>query len=144
MPPASALPVVCALIEDAAGRVLVAQRPAHKHLALKWEFPGGKVEAGETPERALIREIGEELGCAIDGLRPLPRSRHDYGAVRIEMIPFVCQLTAGSPPPHPREHAAVRWAEVAALDGLDLAAADVPIVASYRAARAAGRPSFAP
>jgi 8-oxo-dGTP diphosphatase len=141
--PSSALPVVCALIEDAAGRLLVAQRPAHKHLGLKWEFPGGKVETGETPENALVREIGEELGCAITALRALPRSSHDYGSVHIEMIPFVCRLAADSPPPQPREHAAVRWAEVAALDALDLAAADRPVVASYRAALASGL-SFAP
>ena len=56
------IPVVCALIERD-GLVLVAQRPAHKHLPLKWEFPGGKVEPGESPEAAIVRELREELGC---------------------------------------------------------------------------------
>src|SRR5258706_7701980 len=83
-----AIPVVCAVIEDGAGRVLVAQRPAHKHLGLKWEFAGGKVEPGEAPEAAVVREIKEELGCEIAIIRPLARFTHDYGSVVIEMIPF--------------------------------------------------------
>ena len=58
-----ALRVVCALIEDEAGRLLLAQRPPGKHLAGLWEFPGGKIETGESPQEALIREIAEELGC---------------------------------------------------------------------------------
>lgn len=137
MPPTPPIPVVCAVIEDGSGRVLVAQRPAHKHLGLKWEFPGGKVEAAETPEDALHREIEEELACrlAIDG--PLPRFVHDYGTVAIEMIPFVCRLAAGSPAPHPHEHVALRWVSPPELDGLDLAPADLPVVASYRLARPA-------
>jgi 8-oxo-dGTP diphosphatase len=65
MPASAPIPVVCAVIVDERGRALVAQRPAHKHLGLKWEFPGGKVELGETPESAMLREIEEELGCAI-------------------------------------------------------------------------------
>ncbi len=125
------LPVVCAVIEDGAGRVLVAQRPAHKHLALKWEFAGGKVERGESPEAALVREIKEELGCAVAIVRALPRFVHDYGAVTIEMIPFVCTLAAGSAPPHPHEHAAVRWVAPGELAAIDLAAADLPVVAAY-------------
>lgn len=111
--------------------MLVAQRPAHKHLALKWEFAGGKVEPGELPEAALIREIREELGCDIVVVRPLPRFVHDYGTVAIEMIPFVCRLLAGSPAPHPHEHVALRWVTPAEISTLDLAAADLPVVASY-------------
>src|ERR1043166_4134549 len=103
MNPPAAIPVVCAVIEDARGRVLVAQRPAHKHLALKWEFAGGKVEPGEAPAAALIREMKEELGCDIAIARPLPRFTHDYGTVVIEMIPFVCTLVPGSAAPHPHE-----------------------------------------
>lgn len=122
---------MCAIIEDAAARVLVAQRPPHKHLGLKWEFPGGKVEAGEAPEAALVREIQEELACAIRIVRALPHSHHDYGNIAIEMIPFVCRLETGSPAPHPREHVAVRWVAPADLASLDLAAADLPVVAAY-------------
>jgi 8-oxo-dGTP diphosphatase len=128
----AAIPVVCAVIEDAAGRVLVAQRPAHKHLGLKWEFAGGKVEPGESAEAALVREIREELACAIVILRPLPRFVHRYETITIEMIPFVCQLAPGSPAPHPHEHIAVRWIEAAEFESLDLAPADWPVVASYR------------
>jgi 8-oxo-dGTP diphosphatase len=124
------LPVVAAVIEDAAGRVLVAQRPAHKHLALKWEFPGGKVEPGESPEAALARELREELGVEIENLRALPRFTHDYVAVVIEMIPFTCRLAPGSPPPHAHEHAALRWVLRSELPTLDLAAADLPVVAA--------------
>lgn len=138
-PPADRLPipVVCAVIEDGVGRVLVAQRPAHKHLGLKWEFPGGKVDPGEQPHAALRREIREEFGCDIGIGPPLPRFVHDYGSVQIEMLPFVCALSPGQPPPHPHEHVATRWAVPDELSALDLAAADWPVVASYRAYLAA-------
>jgi 8-oxo-dGTP diphosphatase len=127
----TAIPVVCALIERD-GLVLVAQRPAHKHLPLKWEFPGGKVEPGETPESAIIREIKEELACDIELRRALPTFPHDYGPVTILMIPFVCRLTAKSAEPQLSEHVALQWVKPEALAALDLAAADVPVVASYR------------
>ena len=129
----SAIPVVCAVLEDGSGRVLVAQRPAHKHLGLKWEFPGGKVEAGELPATALLRELQEELGCTVVVTRTLPAFHHDYGTVVIGMVPFVCRLAPDSPAPHPHEHAALRWVDPADLPSLDLAAADWPVVASYRA-----------
>lgn len=135
MTPPSPIPVVCAIIENAAGRVLVAQRPVHKHLGLKWEFPGGKVEPGEPPAAALQREIKEELGCEIVPGRALPRFTHDYGSVVIEMIPFVCTLAPASPPPHPHEHAAVAWLTLAEIAALDLAPADWPIVETLRPKR---------
>lgn len=131
MPPSTAIPVVCALIADQGGRVLVARRPPHKHLALKWEFPGGKVEPGEDPAAAIVREIHEELGAAIVVLRALPRFPHDYGSHAIEMIPFVCQLAPGSPPPYPREHAGLRWVTASEIRPLDLAPADWPVVHAY-------------
>ena len=133
------LPVVCALIERA-GRVLLARRPAHKHLALKWEFPGGKVDGSETPEAALIREIREELGCDIVLGRTLPRFTHIYDRTTIEMIPFVCRLTPGSPEPHPTEHVAIAWVRPGELDTYDLAAADLPVAQAYRAAAGASPP----
>jgi 8-oxo-dGTP diphosphatase len=127
------IPVVCALIERN-GCVLLAQRPAHKHLPLKWEFPGGKVEPGEAPDAAVVREIREELGCAIALVRALPRFTHDYGAAVIEMIPFVCTLAPGSPEPFPHEHVGMLWAKPGELDRPDLAPADYPVVCSYRQA----------
>lgn len=119
---------MCAVIADAAGRVLLAQRPAHKHLGLKWEFPGGKVEPGESPEAALLREIREELGCELVLTRALPRFTHDYGTVVIEMIPFVCALAPHSSAPHPHEHTALAWSSLAELNTYDLAPADWPVV----------------
>lgn len=126
--------MVCALIERD-GRVLVAQRPPHKHLGLKWEFPGGKVEPGEEPGAALVREIHEELGCAIECTRVLARSIHDYGTVAVEMIPFVARLAAATAEPHPHEHAAVRWVTADELQTLDLAPADWPVVDAWLASR---------
>lgn len=124
--------MVCAVIEDAAGRALVAQRPAHKHLGLKWEFPGGKVEPGESPEAALVREIREELGCTLVLTRALPRFVHDYGTVRIEMMPFVGRIAPGTPPPVAHEHVALRWVTPDEVRHLDLAPADWPVVAAWR------------
>lgn len=123
------VPVVCAVIERD-GLVLVAQRPSHKLLPLKWEFPGGKVEPGEAPAAAIIREIREELGCEIRVVRALPVFTHDYKTVVIEMIPFVCALAPGTAEPHPHEHVAVTWVPPAELRGYDLAAADWPVVAA--------------
>ena len=130
MVPPQPVPVVCALIERA-GLLLLAQRPAHKHIPYKWEFPGGKVEPGEDPAAAIVREIREELGCDVLITRALPRFAFDYGTVVIEMIPYVCALAAGSPEPHPHEHVAVAWVEPAGLLNYDLAPADVPVIASY-------------
>jgi 8-oxo-dGTP diphosphatase len=124
------VPVVCAVIERA-GRVLLARRPAHKHLARKWEFPGGKVAAGETAAAALVRELKEELGCRVAITRALRRFRHTYGRTRIEMIPFVCRLAAGSPEPQPAEHTALAWVPPPQLREYELAAADWPVVEAY-------------
>lgn len=128
------VPVVCAVIEKD-GFVLLAQRPPGKLLALKWEFAGGKVEPGEDPATAIVREIREELGCEIAITHALPRFTHDYGRVVIEMIPFVCRLAPGSPAPHPHEHVALAWAKLDDLATYDLAAADYPVIDAYRATR---------
>ena len=122
------IPVVCAVIERE-GLVLIAQRPPHKLLPLKWEFPGGKVESGEDPAAAIIREIREELGCTLTIIRAFPPFTHDYKTVVIEMIPFVCALTPDSMAPHPQEHTAIVWVSPAELQTYDLAAADWPVVA---------------
>jgi 8-oxo-dGTP diphosphatase len=122
------VPVVCAVIERD-GLVLIAQRPPHKLLPLKWEFPGGKVEPGEDSAAAIIREIREELGCVVTVTKALHPFTHDYQTVVIEMIPFVCTLTSDSPAPHPHEHVAIAWALPPELRNYDLAAADWPVVA---------------
>ena len=125
------VPVVCAVIEKD-GCVLVAQRPPHKLLPLKWEFPGGKVEPGEDPAAAIVREIQEELGCVVTLTRALPSFNHAYPAVVITMIPFVCSLAPGSPAPQAHEHVALAWVPPAGLEAYDLAAADWPVVAALR------------
>jgi 8-oxo-dGTP diphosphatase len=131
MPSTAPIPVVCALIEQG-GSLLLAQRPAHKHLPLKWEFPGGKVEVGEAPAAAIIREIREELGCETVITHALPPFVHDYKTAIIEMIPFVCTLAPTSPPPRALEHVAITWAKPEELSHYDLAAADLPVIALYQ------------
>lgn len=121
------VPVVCAVIQQE-GRVLIAKRPPNKLMPLKWEFPGGKVEPGEDPAAAIVREIREELGCEVVVTRPLTPFDHDYRTVVITMIPFVCALAPGSAAPHPHEHVAIAWASPAELRDYDLAAADWPVV----------------
>ena len=129
--------VVCALIEKA-GQVLIAQRPEGKHLASKWEFPGGKVELDEEPEAALIREIREELGCEIVLQSRLPASSHAYERGEITLVPFRCTLAADSAEPRAHEHAVLAWATPDELRNYDLAEADLPIVESWAAALADG------
>ncbi|MBL9205412.1 MAG: (deoxy)nucleoside triphosphate pyrophosphohydrolase [Opitutaceae bacterium] len=130
MPSSPPLSVVCALIERK-GRVLIAQRPPHKHLALVWEFPGGKIEAGETAPEAVRREIREELRCEIRVGDPLPSAVHTYPTVTIELIPFLATLDEDSDLPHPVEHCAIKWVLPEELALHDLAPADLPVVQSY-------------
>ncbi len=131
------IPVVCAVIERE-GRVLIAQRPPDKHLPLQWEFAGGKVEPGEAPATAIVREIREELGCRIELVHALPSFLHDYKTVVIEMIPFVARLVPGSGEPVAHEHVALAWVEPDGLQAYALAPADWPVVAAYR--KLASRP----
>ena len=114
------------------GKILIARRPAADRLANKWEFPGGKIEPGETAEAALIREINEELSCEIRVVRPLPRFIHAYDWATIELIPFVCYLAPGSPEPRALEHSAIAWVQPAEIHGYDLAAADLHVVDALR------------
>lgn len=136
------IPVACAVIERN-GRILIAQRPPHKHIGLKWEFPGGKVEADETPAAAIVREIREELALDVAVVRALPSFVHRYPNATIEMIPFVCRLAPASPEAVPSEHIAVAWVAPEELRQYDLAAADWPIVTTIwgdSAARSAATP----
>ncbi len=123
--------VVCALLTDTSGRLLVARRPAGKHLAGLWEFPGGKVEPGETPEQALRRELTEELGCVVRIGEALTPVRHDYATVSVRLIPWMATLAEDSPAPVAREHDALRWVEGAELATLPMPAADEPIVTEW-------------
>lgn len=125
--------VVCALIEDGVGRVLVARRPAGKHLAGLWEFPGGKVEGGESMEEALHRELAEELGCQVDLVGPLTPVSQAYAEVTVRLHPWRAVLRLGSPEPLAREHAEQRWVDAAQLAVLSMPEADVPIVREWSA-----------
>ena len=100
-------------------------------LPLVWEFPGGKIEEGESAEAALIREIGEELGVSIEVLRALPVSDHSYVPGRvIRLYPFVCRI-ASETSPVAGEHAEIRWIRKEDLRSLDWAAADIPVMEHY-------------
>ncbi len=128
------LRVVCALIEDGQGRLLLAQRPEGKHLAGLWEFPGGKIEPGETPEAALVREIEEELGCAAEPGEPLTPVTHAYAQVTVCLIPFLVRFAAGAQArPETRAHAALRWVSRDEIGALPMPEADAPIVAEWLA-----------
>ena len=124
--------VVAVALIDATGRLLVAQRPQGKSLAGLWEFPGGKIEPGETPEAALVRELAEELdiGVAADALEPHSFVSHGYPAFHLLMLLYVCRRWQGEP--RSLEGQPLRWVTLADLDGLPMPPADVPLVASLR------------
>lgn len=123
-PPVS---VVCAIIMRGE-LIMLAQRPPGKKLGGLWEFPGGKVEPGETAAAALHRELHEELGCNVRITQTLSPFVHEYSWGSIELIPFVCELTADSPDPHPHEHTAIAWVEREKLAIYEMAPADVPLL----------------
>jgi 8-oxo-dGTP diphosphatase len=104
-------------------------------MAGKWEFPGGKLRAGEPPRDAIVREIQEELGCTVEVRSVLPVNEHHYPGISIRLNPFVCRLTAGAPAA--LEHEEIMWATVEQLRNLDWTAADVPVLHAYT--RAASR-----
>lgn len=117
---------------DADGRVLLAQRPEGKDMAGLWEFPGGKVEPGETPETALIRELEEELGISTHAscLAPLTFASHAYPEFHLLMPLFACRRWQGTPVS--REGQALKWARVQDLRDLPMPPADVPLIAILR------------
>jgi 8-oxo-dGTP diphosphatase len=122
------LHVTCAIIERQ-GLVLAAQRSASMSMPCKWEFPGGKIRAGESPEECLYREIVEELNLEVAICRPLPQATHAYQSFTVTLYPFICSITGGTMKLH--EHAAVTWLPPEKLAALDWAAADLPVLAAY-------------
>lgn len=119
-----AIAVTAGIIERD-GRVLLARRGSGGPLAGKWEFPGGKIEPGETPEECLARELREELGIETLVGERVATSIYDYGRGAIELLAYRVRILAGEP--EPREHEALAWAPLATLSDYDLAAADMPI-----------------
>ncbi|CAN7574065.1 8-oxo-dGTP diphosphatase MutT [Rhizobium leguminosarum] len=121
------LVAACALI-DADGRILLAQRPEGKSLARLWEFPGGKVEPGETPEETLVRELEEELGIItkIACLAPLTFASHSYETFHLLMPLYICRRYEGIP--QGREGQALKWVRPQALRDYPMPPADEPLI----------------
>lgn len=117
---------------DADGRVLITQRPDGKSMAGLWEFPGGKIEPGETPEAALIRELHEELGIETWGscLAPLTFASHSYADFHLLMPLFVCRKWNGIV--QGREGQAVKWVRANALKDHPMPPADIPLIPVLR------------
>ena len=122
--------VAAVALVDADRRVLIAQRPEGKSLAGLWEFPGGKLEAGETPEVALIRELEEELGISTKSacLAPVSFASHSYETFHLLMPLYVCRKWQGTPVA--REHAALKWVCPQALRDYPMPPADEPLIAA--------------
>ena len=120
------VPVVAAALFDDGGRVLIAQRPAGKALAGRWEFPGGKVTAGESERDALRRELREELGIEIIAARPFMRLSHAYEDRDVELSLWIVERFAGKP--RPLDAQALKWVATAQLPGEDILEADRPFI----------------
>jgi 8-oxo-dGTP diphosphatase len=124
--------VAAVALVDADGRVLIARRPEGKDMAGLWEFPGGKVRAGETPETALIRELAEELSLDVreSCLAAVACASHDYDDFHLLMPLFACRVWKGAP--MPREGQELRWVAPARLADLAMPPADAPLVSLLR------------
>jgi 8-oxo-dGTP diphosphatase len=128
MPPLPMLLVAACALLDADSRVLIAQRPQGKSMAGLWEFPGGKVEAGETPEAALIRELREELGIVVKPacLAPLTFASHAYETFHLLMPLYVCRRFEGTP--IGREGQSLKWVRPRELRSWPMPPADAPLI----------------
>ncbi len=130
--PKPMLLVAAAALVDSDGRVLICQRPAGKQLAGLWEFPGGKVEAGETPEACLIRELQEELGITVSNacLAPFVFASHGYESFHLLMPLYLVRRWDGVV--EAKEHSALAWVKPAKLGDYPMPPADAPLVAWLR------------
>jgi 8-oxo-dGTP diphosphatase len=122
------LHVVAGALFDATGRVLIAQRPAGKALAGRWEFPGGKLQADEDPYAGLVRELREELGVEVHAAERLIRYPHAYPERTVWLDMWIVSDWNGDP--HGLDGQALKWVEPARLDEEDILEADQPIVAA--------------
>jgi 8-oxo-dGTP diphosphatase len=131
--PARPIVLVAAVaLIDTDGRVLLAERPPGKHLAGLWEFPGGKVQAGETPEAALIRELAEEIGIDVEAscLAPFTFASYAYPEFHLLMPLYVCRKWSGIVTA--REGQRLKWVRPARLSDYPMPPADKPLVAMLR------------
>ncbi|HEY4136286.1 MAG TPA: 8-oxo-dGTP diphosphatase MutT [Alphaproteobacteria bacterium] len=124
--------VVAVALIDSDGRILIAQRPPGKSLAGLWEFPGGKIDPGETPEAALVRELREELGIEVEEacLGPFTFASHSYEKFHLLMPLYLCRVWQGTP--QPREGQVLKWVRPSQLDDHPMPPADKPLVAMLR------------
>src|ERR1051325_1955478 len=124
--------VVAAALVDPDGRVLIAQRPEGKSMAGLWEFPGGKIENGERPEDALIRELAEELGITVKEacLAPFTFASHSYEKFHLLMPLYVCRRWDGTV--QSRHHVALKWVRPNEMGGYPMPAADLPLIPMLR------------
>ena len=122
--------VAAAVIRGQDGRILLAKRPDHLHQGGLWEFPGGKVESGETVRAALARELKEELGIELQSARPLIKVRHDYPDKQVLLD--VWEVSSFSGEPHGAEGQPLSWAAPRELGNYQFPAANLPIVAAAR------------
>jgi 8-oxo-dGTP diphosphatase len=120
------LEIVAGALVDAQGRVLIAQRPAGKELAGRWEFPGGKLHSNEAPRVGLMRELREELGVEVLAAEPLIRYPHDYPDKTVWLDLWLVTSWRGEP--HGLDGQALRWVEIEKLGDADLLEADRPMV----------------
>ena len=131
-PPLPTVLVSAVALVDVDGRVLIARRPAGKAMAGLWEFPGGKVQTGETPEQALVRELAEELGIDTreSCLAPLGFASHRYEDFHLLMPLFVCRVWKGQV--RAREGQELKWVRPPRLGDYPMPPADAPLVAMLR------------
>lgn len=118
--------VVGAIIINEDDQVLCALRSPEMSLPNYWEFPGGKIEAGESVHQAIVREIKEELNCEIEALQLFNDYTHEYDHVIVNLITVTCKIINGTPTVN--EHAELRWVAKDNLNSLHWAPADIPAV----------------
>jgi 8-oxo-dGTP diphosphatase len=122
--------VVAAALYDAQGRVLIAERPGGKHMAGRWEFPGGKLSPGEDERAALVRELAEELGIEVWEAQPFMRLRHAYADRDVELSLWIVMRYAGTP--EPRDAQQLKWVPPGELAAEDILEADRPFIEALR------------
>jgi 8-oxo-dGTP diphosphatase len=128
LPYLKTITVPAVLLIDTDNRILLAQRPVGKSMAGLWEFPGGKLKDGETPEYALIRELNEELGImtGVDCLQPVVFASHSYDDFHLLMPIFACRTWQGTP--QPMEGQALKWVHKQDLSNYAMPPADIPLI----------------
>jgi len=134
--PRASIVVVAAALFDRDGRVLIAQRPRGKPLAGRWEFPGGKLDAGESERQALVRELREELGIEVLAARPFMRLTHAYAERDVELSLWIVERFSGEP--RSLDAQALKWVAPERLGSEDILEADQPFIEALRDLPGAG------